>query len=245
MDEYNKIEKLLKTSFSIFKDNYPQLILISAIQSLIGFYSYFIKSIDNSALMLLFIFAGLTIIYFSLRLSITTISFIKDRYDNIQSTVPESYIKSKEYLWNYLGASFMLVILVGMPAVLFYIGFILTSSALLKFLILIIGSILVIFLASNFFFMPTITVLEPNNNTSLNRSVEIAKKNRKTVIYFIAITLFLLFLPMIFSNLINTNAFLSKSFETLLMLFVSPLSACITVVFYCHITTNDSDIIIE
>lgn len=239
MNDYIKIEKVLKTSFSIFRDNYQLLILLSVIQSLIGFYSYLFESEDNPVMLILYIVAALVVVYFNLRLSITMILLIRDRYNNnIESTIKDSYLSSKDYLWNYFGTTILAGLIVALPVALFYVVFSFSDSVILKFLFSVSGIIVAVYLASNFYLAPIISVLEPGNSESLKRSMGIFKKDKKVVIYIISIIFFLLFFPLILSKLLGATGVVGDSLETLLSLFIYPISVCITVVLYYHLISN-------
>ena len=178
-------------------------------------------------------------IYLNLRLSITMIFLIKDRFNNSKSSLNELFIRSKEYIWKYLGATLMVAILVGLPAALFYMGFVLTDSSVIGLLSIIIGVVVVIYLASNFYLMPTIAILEPDNNTTLNRSIELTKKDRKMVIYTISIIMLLLLFPMIFPKLIGTENLIDRMLEILISIIVYPLSTCIGVLLYFKLISDE------
>ncbi len=231
--------EILKASYSILRENYQQLFVISGIQWLLGQYSYLFEARDLSLILLLYV-AGLIIMgYFSLRLSITTICLIKDRVSNSKSSLNELFKRSKKHFWNYLGACLMLGFLLLIISVLFYTGFLLAQSLFMGVLIIILGIIALVHTASYFYLMPTIEILEPDNNGVLTRSIELTKKDRKIALYTVSIILLLYVSPIILPKLIDTEDVIRRILDMLLSIIIYPLCACIGVLLYFRLISDE------
>jgi len=244
MKYYYEMVDLIEESYKLYRENFNQLIIVSGIQSLIGLYSYLYGSIqENPVLQFTFLFIGIVLTYYSLKLGVTMLLLINDRINNIQSTWNECYERANENIWIYIGAVLMLGIIVGIPLLLLVFGFVFSSIDVLKILIILIGGPIVIYLFAHYFFAPVICILNPEVSFSLKKSFELVKKDRTRVFYFAFTIIFLQFGPALIFENINVSGIVINSIETLTYLFLAPLISAITLKFYLQLSKNSDEVL--
>ncbi|MEN8249254.1 MAG: hypothetical protein ABFS32_10010 [Bacteroidota bacterium] len=170
---------------------------------------------------------------------------IKDRYQNINTSIPENYAKSKEKFWRYVGASFLFGLIVGIPFALFYMTFLLTDIFVLKTMIVIVGGSIALFLFMHYFLAPFIVVLDKKSKASFSESFRLVKTYRTTTIFVVLILMILEGAPYLLFKFINLPGIIGLTIEAFVEAIIFPFSLGFILIFYKVLHEKVNDLIQE
>ncbi|MDX1628727.1 MAG: hypothetical protein R3345_08505, partial [Fulvivirga sp.] len=173
------IRRLLDRSYDFLRQHYENLLVIGALQAILGVSAQIIDPFQGSGVKLLFGVSGfILILLVNVRLGITLLLYIRDNIKNRNTTLKEAFFNAKDNFWTYLGAVLMVMLIVVIPVILFYIIFILIDVFVINIFIGLLGIAVSLYLLVHFYFTPIICVLNPEEDKSLNRSYQLVNDQK-------------------------------------------------------------------
>lgn len=164
-----ELKDVMVTAFNLYRDNFSLFFKINGLGVLILFItSHFMDLGDmtgNIGINLLIQLIGLVVayagIYYNIKLGITLIIAIKERYYCRSITIKESYKQAKNCTWRVIGAVLILGLMIIIPTYIFTIGFSATQQLFSKIVAILVGGIPTMYLVVTFGFSIMIRALNP------------------------------------------------------------------------------------
>ncbi len=180
-----KISEILRESINLYKDNFKLLFTTNAIGVLILFFSDKFMNIndftDIQILNVLISFVGVILayvgLYYSIKITVTLSLTIMDRYNNKKVTIKESYDRSKEYIWKYIGTLFLLSLMLILPIVFMLFSNLRIESLILKAIVFLVGAIVLIYILLNYGLALYVRLFKPEISAYFKYSKKIVNKH--------------------------------------------------------------------
>ncbi len=249
------IKNVLKESYIIYVNNFKMLMKISfmifgvkILSSCITTLSFIGTGTMWDLLILLFSFDMMLLsMFFHIKLSTTMILFISKRYKNIETNIRYNYIESKDLVWKYIRALLVYLLIILVPLFLVMLPFMLAVQGYIKWILIIIGVVLLIWFNTYYSLAPIIRVLVPEERKYMKYSRIIVRESFWKVLVLVMIT-FVPFLPdtiyryyiVGYGNMSNIHNFIVSSLNSIILLFTSPFMYTIFVLTYYKLLKKQS-----
>ncbi|SET61450.1 hypothetical protein SAMN05660297_02932 [Natronincola peptidivorans] len=243
-----EIVEVVRESLSLYKNNYKLLLKISLLSFLISVIrtvllyarTIFVPSTSYFITLAIALPIGLLLLYFEMKLKVTMYISISNCYSGKFITFREAFVRAKERVYSFIGISIVFGLII-LPIALIGSGIFLSIEArLLKYLILLIFAIPLIYLGIKYQFAPLATVMEEGNENYFTLSERLVQNNFWRIALLMIPMVAIGNLPNLFtSNLNPWVKSLSLLYQNtislssdLVYVFISPAIACIIVVLY-------------
>lgn len=237
----NNILELLEKSYNLYKNNFSDFIQFAIVQLLINIISIYGLKLIGEELIILYLPIGLILFYIQMRLLATFVLLAMDRYQNIYSNIPTYYNKSKPKIWQYIGASLMFAFISGIVFGLFSAALLFSKYLALNALIVLIGSVVVLYFSTHYFLAPLIILLDPESKVAFTESFNLIKPVRITAMFVVLVTVLLPTITSLFFKFLALPKLTSSIIETCLDAILAPLSLGVIIIFYYNLITNKVD----
>lgn len=239
---------VVKDSMSLYKNCFSLLLKISMISFLIAIPSTmlsYIRSVSEIGTLyftvtILDLIISLPTLYFQTKLNVTMYISISNYHNGKKTTLSKAYEKSKESIWSYIGVGILLGLIVAPFVIAGYFIFTHIEVWLIKYLLLLVVLIPLIYIGVAYEFAPIASVLEESKTSYFKLSKRLVQNNFWRIailLLFIGVTTALpsfltINLNPWYKSLSVLNQNIIGLIRDLLFVFINPAIDCITVVLY-------------
>lgn len=251
MQNYNcrkdkiSVFEILQQGFSLYINNFKVLIGISVLYFLISFiaktfeyYKNFIGSLWHmGGYIIIQLILIIPYIYFTTILAISMISVISNKYNHRNMSLREAYAFSKTKFWRYFGASIGFGLIIMVPFIIEIVILMTVKEALLKYSLLIVFAIPLIYLSTVYGFGPLISCLDNGDTRYFTMSKDLVKGNLLKVFIIGIISSFifsvpfyyLIFLRGDYRELVPSYRYAISIVQQICMIFINPFSTSVSI----------------
>ncbi len=234
--------KLLERSYNLYKDNFLAFFQLGILEALLGLISFQLTEVLGESLLVLSFIIALILLYFQIRLGVALIFLVEDRLQDKTANILEYYHRSKERIWQYIGALLTLGIIVAAPLSLFFLLFSVSQNILIQGLVILLGGSLGLFLVMHYFLAPYIVLLDSGSNYAFKESFTLIKPVRILTAFVALSSMIILFTPNLIFEAFNFEGILSTLIESLVRAVFAPLNLCIVLLFYRNILSLQDEL---
>jgi hypothetical protein len=239
---------VVKESMSLYKNYYSLLLKISIVSFLIAIPSTvlsYIRAVSEIGTLYFIVtifdlIISLPIIYFQTKLNVTMYICISDCHSGKLITFKKAFEKSKKSIWSYIGIGIILGLIIAPFILAGYFIFTHVEAWLIKYLLLLLVAIPLLYLGTVYEFAPIASVLEDSKTSYFKLSKRLVQNNFWRIAVLLLGIGVVTALPSLLTGGINPwyrslsvlNQNIIGLIRNLLFVFITPVVACITVVLY-------------
>lgn len=240
MTQRTKFIQLLERSYHLYKDNFLIFFQLGIAQALLGLTSIQLAEVLGEQLWALSFIIALVLLYFQMRLSLALVFLVVDTVHDKTANIHEYYFRSKEKIWQYIGANLTLVIIVAIPLSLFVLLFSISENIIIQGLVILLGGSLGLFLVMHYFLAPYIVLLDSSSNYAFKESFKLIKPVRILAAFVALTSIILLFAPYLLFEAIQIEGMMGALINSILHAIIAPLNICIVLLFYQNILSQQN-----
>lgn len=241
MTNRSYLAQLLKQSYFLYKENFIPFFQLSAAQAILGLISSQVTNALGQNLMPVSVIISLVILYFQMRFAIALVYLVKDRLEDKTSELIEYFNRSKEKIWQYIGASFLVGLTIAVPLIILGVIFMSSGNNVVQAIVVFIAVLTTFYLLTHYFLTPYIVLLNPNTTSAFNESYNLVKPVWITGLLVIILTILMLAVPFILFDLFIVQGFLGTLIGSFIQALVAPLNVGVIVLFYFSLTSSQDE----
>lgn len=226
--------QLLEKSYNLYRDNFTLFFQLSVAQALLGLITGQISKVIDDDFIVVSLLIGLILLYFQMRLAVALVYAVIDRHNNKSVNVLEKYHQSKEKIWQYIGATFLLMLMIIIPIAILIAIFVASDNLVIEVLVVLIGSGIGLFLLMHYILAPYIVILNPNSKTAFKESFNLVRPIRDLAALVALTSAFLVGAPYLLFEILDISGATSEIMGSLLQAVLAPLNLCIVLLFYIN-----------
>lgn len=249
------IKQVLKESIGIYKSSFKAFIMLSVIifilsvgmeiieyknkPSILNTYAYLIYSI----IMLVYPFVS---IYINSRLSMAMYILSNKLNKEGKISAKEAYAETSGLFWRYTGVCIQYMFFLVLPVVAIYVAYRYIECSMLKYAVIALLLIPLIYLAVKYYFVIISATLKKEENQYFKSSKLLVVGDFWAILFLIIISNLIFELPyniytrvlVDFKNMIALNKFIITLINEFLFIFITPFSHIVTTVMYLTLRRN-------
>lgn len=239
---------ILKEGIELYKENFKLFIFISLIGLLINLFTsvsnYLEKIILDPILLIVYVLINLILsiilMFLSLRVYVALIICVRERYIDNQISIRKALSDSKDYLWRYLGVNIIFTLILFVPILIQILTVRFMEISILKYLIIILISIPIIYFSTVYNFAPLIVILEKNKVKYFNMSKKLVEGDFWKIVLLLFISSLIFSIPSFYLSYLKTSMkeispfiqYTSSIMIQIFKTFIKPFSISISIIAY-------------